>query len=227
MRQLHHQLLGDADITRLRPASRRALLAGSARLAGAGALAVGFAGLGPGRTMAQGAEFAGDLDHLRRLHGVEQAAHALYRGALIRFTSDDSTSGDRLLPTYPTLARIRDQEQGHLSLLAQEIVARGGEPATPPTAFDFGYDDFAGFLQVAAEIEAASVAAYVGAVAAIAEPALRETVAGVLAVEARHAAYVNGRVGDSPFPSAVDRPRSPSEVLAATGHFVARSEAAG
>ena len=220
MGQLRDQILGALDATPGGVGSRRAFLAGSAKLAGTGALAVVLGGLTSGQpAAATDAEFADDVDVLRYLQGLEQTAHALYRGALIRFSSDESSSGDRLLPKYPTLARIRDQERDHLALLTAEITARGSEPVAKAPAYDFGYDDFAGFLRVAAELEAAIVAAYAGAVAAIAEPALRETVAGVLAVEARHAAYVNDRIGASPFPAATDAARSRPEVLAVTGRF--------
>ena len=219
MQQLRDRIPDTLDARRRGAGSRRAFLAGSTKLAGAGALTVAVGGLAPVRPAAAGAEFADDVDVLRYLSGLEQTAYALYRGAMIRFSSDESSSGDRLLPKYPTLARIRDQERGHLALLTAGIAARGGEPAATAPAYDFGYEDFAGFLRVAAELEAAVVAAYVGAVAAIAEPALRATVAGVLAVEARHAAYVNGRLGASPFPAATDAARSRAEVLAVTGRF--------
>ena len=220
MGQPRDQILDAVDAMRRGVGSRRAFLAGPAKLAGAGALALAFGGLPPGRpAAAAGAQFADDVDVLRYLQSLEQAAHALYRGALIRFSSDESSSGDRLLPKYPTLARIRDQERAHLALLTAGIAARGGEPAARAPAYDFGYEDFAGFLRVAAELEAVAVAAYVRAVAAIEEPALRATVAGVLAVEARHAAYVNGRIGASPFPAATDAALSTAEDLAVPGRF--------
>ena len=62
-------------------------------------------------------------------------------------------------------------------------------------------------------------AAYAGAVAAIEEPALRATVVEVLAVEARHASYVNWRIGASPFPAAIEAARSRAEVVAVAGRF--------
>ena len=214
------QILGALDAAWRGAGSRRAFLTGSSALA-CGALAAALGGPTPSRpaAAAAGAQFADDVNVLRNLRGLEEAAHALYRGALIRFSSDESTSGDRLLPKYPTLARIRDQERAHLALLTAEIAARGGGPAATAPAFDFGYADFAGFLRVAAELEAAAVAAYVRAVAAIGEPALRATAAGVLAVEARHAAYVNWRIGASPFPAATDAALPRSEMLAVTGRF--------
>jgi hypothetical protein len=39
-------------------------------------------------------------------------------------------------------------------------------------------------------------------------------------VEARHAAYLNGLQGESPFPDAVNPTLTPDEVLAAAGPFI-------
>ena len=39
-------------------------------------------------------------------------------------------------------------------------------------------------------------------------------------IEARHAAYLNGLQGESPFPDAVNPTLTPDEVLAAAGPFI-------
>ena len=203
----HDERIHNVTEAAQRATSRRSFLAGSARLAGAGALALGAGGLAAGRGawVARASVGLGDdLDVLRYLQRVEQLAYALYDDALRRFSVDEHNE-DRPIPRYPTLQRIRDQEQSHLVVLTQAITARGGTPEPTAPASDFGYADFAGFLTLAAETENGIVAAYVGATAVITEPALRELVAGVLAVEARHAAYLNQRIGASPFPAATEQ----------------------
>jgi hypothetical protein len=223
MSTIRNQILGTVDARHRGPGSRRAFLVGSARIAAAGGLAVALkaASAGGGSAAQAAAGFADDLDVLHYLRSLEQAAHALYRDALIRFASDESTSGDRLLPKYPTLAKIRDQELGHLTLLTDEITSRGGQ-SMAAARYDFAYQDFAGFLRSAAELENAIVAAYADAVAAIEEPELRRSVAGVLAVEARHSAYMNERIGEPPFPAAMEAARSVAEVRTVADRFVIR-----
>ena len=43
---------------------------------------------------------------------------------------------------------------------------------------------------------------------------------GIVAVEARHASYLNLVTGESPFPAAFETPLTPDEVLEAAGPFI-------
>ena len=206
-----------------RATTRRGLLSAAAKTAGAGALALVAAGLptvgNPSLTGAS-AEFADDRDVLRYVLGLEHLEYALYRDALWRFSVDEANE-DRPIPRYPTLQRIRDQERHHVGLLTAALAERGGE--VPAVAeYDFGYDDFAGFLAVAAEAQTAVVAAYAGALPATAEPALVALLAGLLGVEARHAAYLNGRIGESPFPAVSDAASTRAETLAFAERYIVR-----
>ena len=68
--------------------------------------------------------------------------------------------------------------------------------------YDFGYEDAAGFLEVAMALENTGVAAYAGAAPAIQDKAVIAAALGIQSVEARHAAYLNERNEQSPFPGA-------------------------
>lgn len=202
-----------------RPTSRRRLLAGSAKLAGAGGLALAVGVMPGGRSSRAAASSAGttDLEVLQQLLALEQMQSTLYRDGLWQFAVDEST-GDRLLPKYPSLVTIHAHEQRHIALLSDAIKDLGGTPVTPGS-YDFGYEDFAGFLQVAAEIENIGITAYAGATAALTDPALRAKIAGVLSVEGRHAAFLNARIGESPFPAAEDEAQTANEIAALAARF--------
>lgn len=103
-----------------------------------------------------------------------------------------------------------------------ELAADGGEPVTE-AEYDFGYDDLAGFLEVAMALENVGVSAYAGAAPSITDAAILAAALGVHSVEARHAAYLNQVNGELPFPDAVDTARSREEVLKLAGPFVASS----
>jgi len=140
----------------------------------------------------------GDFEVVTQLLAAEKTAYALLRDGLTQFTSDKSTSGDRNMSTQPTLARIAQHDGRHLSLLAEAAVNLGTDalPGSPP---GFAFADFAAFLRQAAELKQQMVASYVLAVTRIDDVTLRSLVARILAVEARHAAYLNARIGEAPF----------------------------
>jgi hypothetical protein len=200
------------------------MLAGGAKLAGASLLGLAFVRPGTERALATDSGSLRDLELLNRLRGMEHLASALYRGALWQFDGDETTSGDRLRPDHPTLVKLGHQEQGHAAWLTLQIVARGGEAATLASSrsYDFGYEDFGGVLRLAAEVEAAMVAAYAEAVTTAEDRGLRRALANLLAVEARHSAYLNGLIGESPFPVGSEMSRSRADIDSFTAQFAER-----
>ncbi|MDP9471957.1 MAG: ferritin-like domain-containing protein, partial [Chloroflexota bacterium] len=118
------------------------------------------------------------------------------------------------------LEAIRDHEQAHVDFLTETISEAGGEPVEEAD-YDFGYDDIAGFLEVAMALENVGVSAYAGAAPSIKDEGILAAALGVLSVEARHAAYLNARNGKSPFPDAFDEARTREEVLELAGPFIA------
>ena len=209
-----------------RSATRRGVLAGTAKLAGAAALALATAGLPTVvgvRRVGAGGEFADGLDALQYLLGLEHLEYALYRHALWRFSPGES-GDDRFVTTPPWLQRIHDQERSHVLLLREAIAGRGGTPVAALAAddYEFGYWHIVDFLKLAAGLANAVVAAYVGAVPAVNDPALRELVLELLDVETQHAAYLNARIGEPSGTAATDAPTTRAEVLAFANRFIAR-----
>ena len=213
--------------------SRRNLLGKSAVVGGAAALAVtsfptfraAAQDATPAATAAAGGVdpmFTTDADVLNYALTLEHLETVLYRDALTTYTAEDMGGQD----VYDRVTEIGSHEAAHVTALTDAITSLGGTPVEEGT-YDFGYTDVATFLATAAAIENVGVSAYAGAapslVALTSTPALVTAALGIHSVEARHAAYVTELVGDptmSPFPNAVDSPRTPAEVLEIATPFI-------
>jgi hypothetical protein len=114
---------------------------------------------------------------------------------------------------------IGEHENAHVATLTQVITDLGGEPVAAGD-YDFGVTDATSFLATAATLENVGVAAYDGAGQVIQNADLLTAAGSIVAVEARHAAYLNLVIGESPFPSAFETPMTPDEVLEAAGPFI-------
>jgi hypothetical protein len=118
------------------------------------------------------------------------------------------------------LAVIRDHEGAHVTALTDAITSMGGTPVAEST-YDFGYGtDPVAFLATAAALENTGVSAYDGAGQFIQTPDLLPVAGGIVAVEARHASYLNLVNGVEPFPNAFEVALTPAEVLAIATPFI-------
>ncbi len=158
---------------------------------------------------------------------LEHLEWVFYREALSTYSADDFDGGQVI---YDLLTLIGEHEAAHVEALTATITDLGGEPVEE-AKYDFGYTDVASFLVTAAAIENVGVSAYAGAAPSVAvlAPSLVATALGIHSVEARHAAFVATLVNDadtSPFPDAVDAPRTPAEVLEIAGPFIVGAAAA-
>ena len=89
--------------------------------------------------------------------------------------------------------------------------------------YDFGaaYDDPVAFMQTAMALENTGVSAYDGAGQFLTNPDLLTAAGTIVAVEARHASYLNLLNGEVPFPAAFETPLAPEKVLEIAGPFIA------
>ena len=160
------------------------------------------------------------VDVLNYALTLEHLEYAFYRDGLEAFSADDFTSAGYADNVYEWFGIIRDHELEHVNVITQVITDLGGEPVAEAT-YDFGYTDLAGFVGVAQVLENTGVSAYQGAAQfLIDEDELLTAALTIHGVEARHAAYLNGLQGESPFPDAVNPTLTPDEVLAAAGPFI-------
>lgn len=117
------------------------------------------------------------------------------------------------------IAVIGQHEADHVLMLTQVVSDLGGMPVER-AEYDFGVTDAASFLEVAMVLENVGVAAYDGAGQFIQNPELLTAAGSIVAVEARHAAYLNLLNLELPFPAAFETPMTPDEVLEAAGGFI-------
>lgn len=221
MTQVHDQLLSAVFSERDRLLSRRGLLSGGFKLGLGGAAALALAGapgsrLGLGRALAQTA-FKTDVDVLNYALTLEHLEYSFYRDGIGQFTFGMDPFGNSI-DTY--LAAIRDHEGAHVDTLTSVITDLKGEPVAEAT-YDFGYGtDPQKFLMTAAALENTGVSAYDGAGQFIENADLLTAAGSIVAVEARHAAYLNLITGAMPYPEAFEQAKSPDEILKIAGPFI-------
>ncbi len=160
------------------------------------------------------------VDVLNYALTLEHLEYAFYRDGLEQFSAEDFAAAGYGDNVYGWFEIIRDHEDEHVQTITQVITDLGGEPVAE-AEYDFGYTDLAGFVGVAQVLENTGVSAYQGAAQfLIDEDELLTAALTIHGVEARHAAYLNGLQGASPFPDAVNPTLTPEEVLAAAGPFI-------
>jgi len=214
MPALHTLFMRAIEEERALRVNRRSLLGNGSKLAIGGAVA-GATIMSPALARLVAAqEFTDDIDVLNYALTLEHLEYAFYRDGLEGFSADVFEDG-----VYDNLIDIRDHEGAHVDALVSTIESLGGTPVEE-AEYDFGYQNAAGFLGVAAALENTGVSAYDGAGAAIENVDLLNAAGSIVAVEARHASYLNLITGEDPFPAAFETPLSRDEVLAIAGPFI-------
>ena len=201
---------------RSRLISRRSML----KIGAASALTLGVAGSLPltrMTTFAQDLALTSDLDVLNYALTLEHLEYAFYRDGIGNFTFGNDPFGQSI---DTNLAAIRDHEGAHVTALTDAITSMGGTPVAEAT-YDFGYGtEPVTFLATAAALENTGVSAYDGAAQYIQTADLLPVAGGIVAVEARHASYLNLVNGTEPFPASFETPLTPAEVLDIATPFI-------
>ncbi len=138
--------------------------------------------------------------HFKHGH-ITGAKHLARHGGRVRSTA------------FGYLSAIRDHEVTHVKFLRTAL----GAAAAPACTFDFskGLANVGTFLVTARTLENTGVMAYDGAIRSVDAGDNLQARAPIATVEARHAAYLNLITGQSPFPSAFDAGKKPSEIVTA------------
>ena len=172
------------------------------RAAVAGGAAVGVAVWLRPQPTAGKTSAAQDVRILNFLLVLEEAQAAFYDAAL----RAGALSGDLL-----TFARtVAPQEHEHVDFLRRKLGPRA--QAAPRFDFSEATADASRFRDAAIELEEATAAAYIGQGANLTRDAVIDA-ARIVAVQARHAAWIRDLAGALPAPHAADPPRSAKDVL--------------
>ena len=145
---------------------------------------------------------AQDVRILRFLLVLELAQATFYDAAL----RSGALRGELL--AYARI--VAPQEHDHVALLPERLGSEGG--AAP--AFDFAEATSSPerFRQAAIDLEEETAAAYIGQGASLTADAVTDA-AGIVAVEARHAAWIRDLAGIMPAPRPADPGRDPDDVM--------------
>jgi rubrerythrin len=223
MSSQHEKLLQQITEERDRILSRRRFLTGTAGIAAGGAVALTLAGggFGIGSAFAQDATpeaspFEDDIAVLNYALTLEHLEYAFYRDGVDKYELGTDGYGNDI-KTF--LTAVRDHEKAHVDTLTSVITDAGGTPVEE-AKYDFGYTDAASFLATAAALENTGVRAYDGAGQYLANPDLLTAAGSIVAVEARHASYLNLVTGAEPAPASFETVASPAEVLEIAGPFI-------
>ncbi|GJN92868.1 hypothetical protein Rhopal_005908-T1 [Rhodotorula paludigena] len=166
-----------------------------------------------------------DLTVLNLAFVLENLEASFYSQALQRFSLEVIIQAG-LSPIHAAIVIeqitvIQADEQSHVSLLAETIVALGGEPFTGcGFAFDSALADPATFLGTARTLEAVGVSAYLGAANLISDPSLLTAAASIVTLEARHQSLLNVLNGGSYSAQAFDLALPPQAVLSLASGFL-------
>jgi hypothetical protein len=220
MRTFHEQLLERVIGERERILSRRQLVRGGIGLtAGAAALGLtsrdGFS-FSPAAAQDMDEPFADDIEVLNYALTLEHLENAFYRDGVGQFSFGLDGYGNDI---GAWLLAIGGHEQAHVDTLTSVIADLGGEPVAEAT-YDFGYSDAATFLATAAALENTGVMAYDGAGQYLKNRDLVTAAGSIVAIEARHAAYLNLITGVDPAAEAFEQAKSPAEILEIAGPFI-------
>jgi rubrerythrin len=220
--KLFHELLLAEIADERRRLSRRGMLTGSLKVVGGAAIAMSLTTIPSAfsiRSMAAAQEMTSDLDVLNYALTLEHLEYAFYRDGIGLFSFGNDSRGQSI---DTNIAAIRDHEGAHVETLASVIADLGGTPVEEAT-YDFGdaYTDPMAFMMTAAALENTGVSAYDGAGQFITDPELLTAAGSIVAVEARHASYLNLLTGQIPFPAAFETPLTMDEVLEIAGPFIA------
>lgn len=218
----HETLLTAVFEERNRIMSRRGLLTGALKLSVGGAAAMAVAGSPCVSGMPALAastptpDFTSDIDVLNYALTLEHLEYAFYRDGIGKFDFGNDAFGNSILAR---LTEIRDHEKAHVDTLTKIIGEMGGTPVKEAT-YDFGYTDGVSYRMTAAALENTGVSAYDGAGQYLKNSDLLTAAGGIVAVEARHASYLNLITGAVPFPAAFEQAKSKAEILKIAGPFI-------
>lgn len=117
------------------------------------------------------------------------------------------------------LKTVGGTEATHVTQLSAAISAAGAQPVQQCT-YNFGFTNAQGMVATARVLEAAGIAAYLGAAPMVKTAPVLAAAAEIVTVEARHQTFIRTASNAVPVPNAFDSPLSPRAVFTLAGQFI-------
>ncbi|KAI0747235.1 ferritin-like domain-containing protein [Daedaleopsis nitida] len=158
-----------------------------------------------------------DKEILRIALTLEHTENAFYTSAMKAYSEQDFVDAGFDPEFRGRFAQIANHEAAHVAYL---IGLLGGD-AVEPCQYDFPHTEPRSFVAMSTILETIGTSAYIGAAKHISDRSYLTGAGAILAVEARHQAWVSGTVsGGQPWQGSFDVPLPGSGALALAAQFI-------
>ncbi|KAJ7234868.1 ferritin-like domain-containing protein, partial [Mycena haematopus] len=151
---------------------------------------------------------------------LEQLESTFYQQGLAHFSPSDFAAAG-----FPDWVRgrfeeINDHEAAHVKFLTTALNAAGTQ-AVAPCEYNFHFTDVHSFVGTSEILEAVGTAAYIGGASLVSDKGYLTAAASILAVEARHAAWINSAAQKyNPWDTAFQPALTPNQVYTLAKPFI-------
>lgn len=160
-----------------------------------------------------------DVDILQFALTLEHLEATFYQQGFSMFPDSDFTAAGLTQSQVDALKTVGGTEATHVTQLSMAISAAGSQPVQQCT-YNFGFTTAQGMLSTARVLEAAGIAAYLGAAPMVKTAPVLSAAAEIVTVEARHQTFIRTASNAVPVPNAFDSPLGPRAVFTLAGPFI-------
>ncbi|KAF9479898.1 hypothetical protein BDN70DRAFT_662439 [Pholiota conissans] len=160
-----------------------------------------------------------DIQFLNLALLLEELLVAFFERGLSRYTQEAFVNAGYPVWVRGRYVQILEHERIHRDFIRSAIVSAGGEYVRP-CQYNFYDNDIHAFVDLSEALETIAASAYTGALQYFNNRAYVTTGASILAVEARHASWINSAVRkQNPWNTAFETPLTPSQVATLLSNF--------
>ncbi|KAK7001347.1 protein rds1 [Favolaschia claudopus] len=151
---------------------------------------------------------------------LEHLESTFYQQGLAKFSASDFKNAGFPDWVRGRFQQISDHEATHVSFLSTALTTAGAE-AVAPCEYNFPLTDVHSFVDSSIILEGVGTAAYTGGAQLIDNKGYLTVAASILAVEARHTAWLDAAVNRrNPWNTAFDTPLTPNQVYTLASGFI-------
>ncbi|KAL1914415.1 uncharacterized protein VTP21DRAFT_8933 [Calcarisporiella thermophila] len=160
-----------------------------------------------------------DLDILNFALTLEHLEAIFYREGLKKFNAEHFEKAGFEKDTYERFSEIGNQEKTHVETIQSVIKGLNGT-AVEECEYNFPFNDVKGFVGLSKVLEGVGVSAYNGAAKDVQSKDILTAAASILAVEARHNAFIRKVLHENPSPTAFDTPQGSRQIFTLAAGFI-------